>query len=96
MRTALATLTFFADPSRKYKTPADRTVSFIFDFSTETKLGALISSSIGQDFEPGTSQTSVRMEFWADDPWTDVVEPGASFTIWYGSDIGRGVIDALA
>lgn len=35
------------------------------------------------------------MEFWADHPWTDVVVPGATFTIWYGGDIGHGVIDAL-
>ena len=96
MRTALASLTFFAEPSRTYKTPADRTVSFIYDFGNEVKLGALIRSSVGQDFRQGTAQTSVHMEFWADDPWTDVVEPDATFTIWYGGDIGTGVIDALA
>ena len=96
MRTALASLTFFTDPSRTYKTPADRTVSFIYDFGTEMKLAALIRSSVVQDIEQGTSQTSVHMEFWADDPWTDVVVPGATFTIWYGGDIGTGVIDALA
>lgn len=96
MRTALATLTFAPDPTRRYKTPADRTVSFIYDFGVEMKLGALIVSSTGQDFEPGSTQTAVRMEFWADDPWTDVVVPGATFKIWYGGDIGHGIIDALA
>ena len=95
MRTAFASLTFDANPDRHYKTPADRTVSFIYDFGVETKLGAKISSASGRDFEQGTSQTSVRMEFWADDPWTDVVVQGATFTIWYGGDIGHGVIETL-
>jgi hypothetical protein len=34
-------------------------------------------------------------DFWADDPWTDVVEPGATFTIWYGGDVGRGEVEAI-
>lgn len=32
--------------------------------------------------------------FLAEDPWTDVVEPGANFTIWYG-DIGHGVVEVV-
>ena len=38
----------------------------------------------------------LRLDFWADDPWTDAAEPGATFTIWYGGDVGHGVVDALA
>lgn len=51
---------------------------------------------MGKDFEPGSFQPDLRLDFWADDPWTEVVEPGGTFTIWYGGDVGHGVVEALA
>lgn len=95
MRSAIASLTLAADVSRHYKLPADGSPSMLYVFGSDHILGARAYSTSGQDFEPGSSQSGVRLDFWADDPWTDVVEPGATFTIWYGGDIGGGVIEAL-
>ncbi|KRF24804.1 hypothetical protein [Phycicoccus sp. Soil803] len=95
MRSGLASLTFVADESRQYKLPADGTPSLVYVFGPDHTLGARAYSAVGQDFEPGSSQSHVRLDFWADDPWTDEVEPGASFKIWYGGDIGHGVVEAV-
>ena len=96
MRSAIASLTFAADASRRFKLPADGSPSLVYVFGPDHLLGARAYSAIGKDFEPGSSQSDVRLDFWADDPWTDVVEPGATFTIWYGGDVGHGVVEALA
>ena len=96
MRSAIASLTFAADGSRHFKLPANGSPSLLYVFGPDHTLGARAYSAIGKDFEPGSSQSDVRLDFWADDPWTGVVEPGATFTIWYGADVGHGVVVALA
>lgn len=96
MRSVIASLTFGADGSRHFKLPADGSPSLLYVFGSDHKFGARAFSAIEMDFEPGSSQSGVRLDFWADDPWTDVVEPGATFTIWYGGDVGHGVVEALA
>lgn len=95
VKTALASLTFEPDPSRHFRLPAEGSPSLIYDFGPDNKLGARAYSASGQDFEPGSTQSNVRLDFWADDPWTDVVVPGATFAIWYGGDVGHGVIEQV-
>jgi hypothetical protein len=95
MKSALASLTFDPDDSRHFKLPADGSPSLLYVFTPERKLGARAHSAVGQDFTPGSAQTRVRLDFWADNEWTDVVQPGATFTIWYGGDVGHGVIDEI-
>lgn len=95
MRSAIARLTFAANASRHYKLAADGSPSLLYVFGPDHKLGARAYSAIGQDFEPGSTQSDVRLDFWADDPWTDVVKPGAIFTIWYRGDVGQGVVEAV-
>lgn len=95
MRSAIARLTFALDESRHFKLPGDGSPSLLYVFGPDQKLGARAYSPRGQDFEPGSSQPDVRLDFWADDPWTDVVQAGVVFTIWYGSDVGNGVIERL-
>ena len=83
-------------PGRAFQIPAARNVSFIYAFQGQSKqLGALAVSPQGIDFASGTSQTHVHLDFWADDEWTEIVQPGSTFTIWYGGDVGRGVVVGL-
>jgi hypothetical protein len=96
MSSAIATLAFADDASRHFKLPADGLPSLVYVFGPVHTLGAWAYSAIGKDFEPGASQSAVRLDFWADEPWTDVVEPDATFTIWYGGDVGHEVVEALA
>jgi hypothetical protein len=95
MRSAIVRLTFAADASRHFKLPADGSPSLLYVFGPDHMLGARAYSATGQDFEPSSSQSDVRLDFWADEPWTDVVQPGAAFTIWYGGDVGHGVVEAI-
>lgn len=95
MRSAIARLTFAADASRHFKLPADGSPSLLYVFGPDHTMGARAYSATGQAFEPGSSQSDVRLDFWADDPWADVVQPGAAFTIWYGGDVGHGVVEAI-
>lgn len=84
-----------ADETRHYNFPSNGTPSMIFVFSQERQLGAWAYDDADAPFAPGTSHANVRLDFWADDEWTDVVQPGAEFVIWYGGDIGRGTIEAV-
>jgi hypothetical protein len=92
MKSAVVSLTFEPDDSRRYNLPADGSPSLLYVFTPDRTLGARAYSAVGQDFAPGTRQEGVRLDFWADDEWTDVVVPGATFTIWYGSDVGQGIV----
>lgn len=92
---ARATLELDADDTRHYRLPADGTPSLLYVFGADKQLGARAYSADGQEFRPGTRHTDVRLDFWADEPWTDVVQPGAEFVVWYGGDVGRGVIDGI-
>lgn len=88
VQSANATVELDANPGRHYDLPADGTPSLLFVFGPEVKLGARAYSSDGRSFAPGTTHREVRLDFWADDKWTDVVRPGASFVVWYGGDVG--------
>lgn len=89
---ATAEVEFDADPERHYDLPADGTPSLLYVFGPDRRLGARAYSRDGRTFTPGTRHGEVQLHFWADDEWTDVVVPGASFVVWYGGDVGRGVI----
>lgn len=95
MKSARATVTLYPDPSRHFALPADGSPSLIYVFSPERQFGARAYSASGQDFTPGSSQSDVRLEFWAEDEWTDAIQPGAAFSIWYGGDVGTGVIEEI-
>lgn len=58
-------------------------------------MGARAYSADGRDLSPGTSHTDLRLNFWAEEPWTDVVTPGAAFVVWYGGDVDHGVIERV-
>jgi hypothetical protein len=92
VKSARATLLLDQDDSRHFRLPASGTPSLIFVFREDRQLGARAYSETRDDFAPGTSQENVRLDFWADDDWTDVVVTGAEFVVWYGGDVGRGTI----
>jgi hypothetical protein len=81
MRSALATLTIDPDDSRQFRLPAEGTPSLLYVFGPDRQLGARATSASGKKFAPGFAETGVRLDFWAEDEWTDVVVPGANFTI---------------
>lgn len=95
MKSALARLTFHPTASHHFQLPANGSPSLLYVFTPDRKLGARAYSAVGQDFFAGSTQAQVRLDFWADSEWTDVVQPGAIFTIWYGGDVGAGVIDEV-
>jgi hypothetical protein len=93
MKRVVARMELVAIPDRQYRISAQRNVSFIYSFSgQDMKLGALAVSPAGVDFAPGTTQDEVQLDFWADDEWTTVVQPGSTFVVWYGGDVGSGVV----
>jgi len=93
MKSVVASIELDDISDRRYQIPASRNVSFIYGFNgQDEQLGALAVSPAGVDFAPGTAQGEVLLDFWADDEWTEIVQPGTSFTIWYGGDVGRGVV----
>lgn len=77
---------------RHFKLPANGTPSLLFVFEGDIQLGARAYSEGAQDFAPGSEQR-VRLDFWADEEWTDVVQAGALFKVWYGGDVGHGKIE---
>jgi len=54
--------------------------------------GAVATASDSRDFEPGQSFADVRLWFWVDAEARAAIEPGARFVVWYGGDIGEGVV----
>lgn len=93
MKSVVASMQLDDLPGRAFAIPATRNVSFIYVFERqEVQLGALAVSPAGTDFAPGSVHQEVLLDFWADDEWTEIVQPGAAFTVWYGGEIGRGVI----
>ncbi|MFM9920110.1 hypothetical protein VLI63_11220 [Lacisediminihabitans sp. H27-G8] len=57
----------------------------------ETSVGAVIESESGEMLPPGLQDTKVSIKYWADDA-RDLFFTGAGFTIWYGRDVGEGLI----
>jgi hypothetical protein len=93
MKSVVASMELFDLADRRYCIPASRNVSFIYDFGGPSDgLGALAVSPSGVDFAPGSVHDLVHLDFWAEEPWTDIVQPGLAFTVWYGGDVGRGLV----
>lgn len=92
MKSARAAVSFESSDDRHFALPADGTNSLLYVFGADRKLGARAYSPTGTAFAPGAAQDDVRLDFWAADEWTDVVQPGAAFVIWYGGDVGHGTI----
>ena len=61
------------------------------DLDGEPLVGAIATSADGTDFAPGRSFTDVRLEFWTDEARA-VASAGGRVTVWYGGDIGKGVV----
>ena len=62
------------------------------DVEGQPLFGGVPSASDGRDFEPGESFAGVRLWFWMDTEALAAIEPGARFVVWYGGDIGDGVV----
>jgi hypothetical protein len=57
-------------------------------------LGGRATALTGGDFVPGTDHDA-QIVFWADDLARGVVQAGTAFTVWYGGDIGDGVVESV-
>lgn len=62
---------------------------FVFD---GRQIGAEARS--GRDFEPASTHDSVTLTFW-DEAARALVTPSASFDVWYGGTIGRGIVESV-
>ncbi len=62
---------------------------FVFDGQ---QIGAMARTRDGSDFVPGSELGNVCLLFWADEART-IVAPGLPFIVWYGGDVGEGVVD---
>ncbi len=54
-------------------------------------LGGRVTAVTGGDFAPGTDHDA-RIDFWAEEAAQGIVKAGEPFTVWYGADIGDGVV----
>jgi hypothetical protein len=54
-------------------------------------VGAVLTNCAGQEFEPGSSDVEVDAWFWVDVARL-YATPGATFTLWYGRPVGRGIV----
>jgi hypothetical protein len=75
---------------RQFKLPGGGSRSLLYRFG-EVLLGARAVTADGRDLSPGSSHPDVTLEFWADEA-DAAVAPGAAFTVWYGEDVGSGVV----
>jgi hypothetical protein len=68
----------------------------LFRFGGESGelLGGRATALTGGDFAPGTEHDA-RVDFWADEVARVVVKTGETFTVWYGGDIGEGVVESV-
>ena len=77
--------------------PGSPSLMYRFDYEGAPFLvGALAEEPTGERFEPGRSYAGVILRFWsyiAELP--AVVVAGAPFVVWYGGDVGRGVVDSV-
>jgi hypothetical protein len=92
-----AELTLFEN-ERQFKLPGSGSPSMLFRFH-EAKgaptFGAWAIATDGRDFEPGERSLMVTLDFRADAAAREVVRVGSRFTVWYGSDVGRGQVRSL-
>ena len=62
-----------------------------YRFGDQT-LGAEAVTADGCYLEPGVAAADVTLSFWAAELARDLATEGAGFTVWYGGDVGEGVV----
>jgi hypothetical protein len=78
--------------------PGSLLYRFHSDAEDDVLLGANAADPDGDDFTPGGTYSGVTLQFWAveaGDETTAWLQPGAEFTVWYGGDIGSGVVTGV-
>ncbi len=68
---------------------------FVADDGTELLFGGEAIDADSSDFVPGGSHAGVRLTLWIDLP-EHVPPKGAPFVVWYGGDIGDGVVHEIS
>jgi hypothetical protein len=61
----------------------------------KVRIGAVIDVVGGPALVPGADGVLVVIRFWADEAAV-YATPGASFTLWYGREVGKGVVTRVA
>jgi hypothetical protein len=80
---------------RRYRLPGTGSRSMLFrfdDIEGQPMFGAVATASDGRDFEPGRTFAGVHLWLWGDVEAHLTVEPGTRFVVWYGGDIGEGIV----
>jgi hypothetical protein len=80
---------------RRYRLPGTGSRSMLFRFDEiegQPMFGAVATASDGRDFEPGRSFAGVHLWLWGDVEAHLTVEPGTRLVVWYGGDIGEGIV----
>jgi hypothetical protein len=67
---------------------------FRFAGDDAVALGGWATSLDGIEFARGTEHWAT-IEFWAEEYAEAIVREGARFTLWYGGDIGEGIVTAV-
>ena len=60
-------------------------------FGAADLLGAMAATAHQRDLVPGSTHPEVSLDFWAADA-SDIVHAGDHFVVWYGGDVGDGVV----
>lgn len=80
--------------NRNFRLSGDRCRSLILGFDNHgelLQLGAEITTPGHLVLAPGTEHCGAHVKFWADHP-PNIHESGTPFSIWYGEDVGTGIV----
>ena len=62
----------------------------------EQMFGVVITNPAGTEFVPGVDVPAATFDPWADPNDLPQIEPGLSFTLWYGGDVGTGTVRTVS
>jgi len=81
---------------RRFRCPGSGCRSFLYRFETaESMLGAHAVTADGHDLAPGTEHQGAVLAPWAEIAQVFEVAVGDRFIIWYGGDVGEGIVTAV-
>jgi hypothetical protein len=81
---------------RRFRLPGGGSRSLLYRFSEPAILiGAQAVTADGRDLAPGTNHQGVVLAPWAEVPEVYEVAAGSRFSVWYGGDVGEGIVTAV-
>lgn len=93
----VADLSVWADSERAFRLPAQtRSMLVRLEGPPEQTFGVVITNPAGTEFAPGVEVAAALLEPWADPGDLPHIEPGLSFNLWYGRNVGAGTVRTVS